>query len=223
MFRNALLQVGWFLIFMTLCARALSNIEDYAFETASDASQVREMQYLPSGKGLRLLSFGYSNTLSHVLWFNTISYFGKHHRSDQNYRWLAHMCNLVTDLNPRARHVFEFCSTMLAWEAKLPEESIQQLSKAIRHSPDDWYLYYQRGFVYMFFMQDSERAQTDFVKSASLPSAHWLVKRLAAKKLAASDNVQAAIDILSDMLRREQDPVARTAIESRLQELRSEH
>lgn len=180
--------------------------------------QEREALYLPSGKGLQAISFGYTNVLSDILWFNTINYFGKHHRSDQNYHWLAHMCNLVSDLNPRALHVYDFCGTMLAWEANNAQASIDLFSKAIKHHPSEWKLYYQRGFAYMFFMKDAERSQADFIKASTLPDAHPLVKRLAAKRLAASESADAAIEFLTDMLQHEKDDAGRSALESRLRE-----
>jgi hypothetical protein len=215
---NALYVTLSLCIFAGLAGTALERLQTLSPKISEKDLQAREALYLPSGKGLKLISFGFTNVLSDVLWFNTINYFGKHHRSDQNYRWLAHICNLVVDLNPRARHVYDFCGTMLAWEANLPEESVKLLTKAILHTPNDWNLYYQRGFVNLFFLKNSEQAQSDFLQAAALPDAHALVKRLAAKKLAESDNAQAAVEFLTDMLQREKDPAGRAALGSRLRE-----
>ena len=99
---------------------ASSQLDRYVQLSESDE---QEVLYLPSGKGLEFISFGYKNFFSDILWFKTISYFGKHFGDDKNYKWLGHMCNLVTDLNPNALHVFRFCSNMLSWESEKPKES----------------------------------------------------------------------------------------------------
>src|SRR5204863_759985 len=67
-------------------------------------SHYEEILYVPNGTGLRFMSFGYTNILANLLWFNTINYFGKHYRADRNYKWLGHMCGLVTELDPHAIH-----------------------------------------------------------------------------------------------------------------------
>ncbi|MBN8550038.1 MAG: hypothetical protein J0M12_12040 [Deltaproteobacteria bacterium] len=205
-------------VLIPLASISLRELGARAPQILVDESQGREALYLPSGKGLQALSFGYRNVLSNILWFNTINYFGKHHRGDQKYVWLAHMCGLVTDLNPRAAHVYDFCGNMLSWEAGKPQEAVNILTKAIAQFPTEWMLYYQRGFTYLFFLKEPDKAQADFITASGLPEAHVLVKRLAAKRLAASESAQAAIDFLTDMLQGQKDPTERAALESRLQD-----
>lgn len=182
-----------------------------------EQGQESEVLYLPNGEGLQFLSFGYKNMLSDALWFKTISYFGKHFKTDRDYRWLAHMCGLVTELDANAHHVYKFCSTMLAWEAGLPEESVKVLTKATENHPGNWMYYYLRGFSYFFFLNDEEKAREDFVVSAKLPDAPLLVKRLAAKNVAMSDP-STAVAFLEDMLKKAEDGSARQALEDRLRE-----
>lgn len=216
--RNSAAFAASITVSLLLARFGLMHAERTAPNPSVADAQLKEALYLPNGQGLEFLSFGYKNTLSDLLWFNTISYFGKHRKGDQNYHWLAHMCSLVSDLNPRALHVYDFCSTMLAWEAGRPEEAVSILSKAIVRFPDRWNLYYARGFIEWFFLKDAERSQQDFVKASSFPDAHLIVKRLAAKKLVASNNAQTAVDFLSGVLQTERDPSARAAIEARLRE-----
>lgn len=198
-----------------------------SYERLSDAHDKlkaveTEALLLPNGTALDFMSFGYRNVLSHVLWFNTINYFGKHYKLDRNYTWLYHMCDLVTTLNPQATHVYEFGSMMLAWEASLPEKSIALLDKAIRNDNRRWLYYYYRGFIKMFFLNDNRAAQDDFVLASKLPGAHPVVMRLAARSLATTDTPETAKSFLEDLLRTTEDGVAHAALEARLQELQYE-
>lgn len=203
-------------VFFVLTIVGASNLHTATDSNSSDPSS--ESLFLPKREAVEVLSFGYKTTLANALWFKTVSYFGKHYRSDKNYEWLSHMCELVTDLNPNSTHVFEFGSLMLAWEAKKPKEAISLLDKAISAHPTDWKFLYLRGFFRYFFFNDIESAKNDFVSSAKLPGAHPVVKRIAAKELAASEGPERAVEFLIETLKTTDDPRAKEALTERLKE-----
>lgn len=209
---------------LSLALTAGSYVKLSEVKTALDsaAPAADEMLYLPNGEALHFLSFGYKNLLSDVLWFTTINYFGKHFRSDRSYQWLNHMCNLVVDLNPRATHAFEFCSLMLAWEANAPKESVAILTKAIEHHPDNWRFPYLRGMNQMLFFEDEKRAKEDFVQASKVPNAPSFVARIAAKRMAALDSPQTAMEFLMQMIRNSHDEAERAALSERLKEVQYE-
>ncbi len=178
--------------------------------------------YLPKPEVVKAVSFGYRNALANYLWFKTISYFGKHHRVDQNYRWLFDMCKLVNDLNPGEKVVVEFCSTMLSWEVNAPEKSIELLTSAMQQHPLEWRFPYLRGFNYMFFLNDDQRAAADFQRASRLPGADPFVARLASKKLAITNTPESALEFIQDLLRNTKDESARRALEERLLDAKHE-
>lgn len=189
---------------------------------SDDKSQAKEVLYLPSGTGLRFISFGFNNALSQLLWFNTINYFGKHYAQERDYRWLAHMCNLVTDLNPQALHVFRFCSLMLAWEANAAAGAVELLGKAIEHHPDNWELFYLRAITRLIFLKDNREAKNDLIQAARLPDAHPLVVRLAAREISSLDHPTTALQFLEEIIATTEDPSARHALRSRADEIEKE-
>ena len=180
---------------------------------------LKDPLYLPSLEGIRFLSFGYSAMVSDAFWLNTVSYFGKHYATDQNYRWLHHMCNLVFELNPRVYEPYYFCATMMAWEIKDHSSAINILTKAIVAHPNDWYFPYQRGFYRMYFAHDTNGAKEDFIKSSKLPAAHPIAARLAAKTISELEEPTTAISFISELIERNSDPHQRSALEERLKEL----
>lgn len=186
------------------------------------APKVDEALYLPSGKALRFISFGFRNVLAHTLWFQTINYFGRHYQSDRNYDWLSHMCNLVIELNPRMYHPYEFCSLMLSWEADRFKEATAILNRGIRAFPRHWKLPYLRGMTYLIFHKDEIKAKEDFVRSARLPGAHKILVGLAAKKISLSDSKEAAIAFLEEMIENSEQEMERAALISKLEEIKKE-
>lgn len=185
----------------------------------SSSHKGREVLYLPNGQALEVISLGYRHFLADVLWFNTVSYFGKHYKSDRDYAWLYHMCDLVTSLDPKARHVYQFASNMLSWEAKLPDKSVLILDKAVSNFPDDWFFYYLRGFNYMYFLKDFVAAKADFVMAARKPGAPVVAARLAAKLAIDQDNPDFVKQFLRDMINSTPDENARRALFQRLREI----
>ena len=204
--------------FLVIAASGFRQLRAVNHVREGDNRQSSEVLYLPNGKALNFLSFGYRNVLSNILWFNSISYFGRHFRSDQNYLWLFHMADLVTTLDPNALFAYEFVSTMLSWETNRPDQAVALLTKAIDHHPDNWRLYYLRGFTFMYFLREQENAQKDFIAASRRPSAPVFVARLASKVLVMQDNPEAAIDFLKGALMTMRDPGARSALEERLKE-----
>jgi hypothetical protein len=179
-----------------------------------------EVLYLPKASALKALSFGFQNALADTLWFRTVSYFGKHYKEDQKYEWLAHMCELVVALDPKAAHVYEFGALMLTWEADRPAEAIALLDKAIAEDATQWRPYYLRGFTRYYFMDDNVGAAQDFEIAARLPDAPVFLAGLAAKKLQkSSENPAAAVQFLAEMIRNTQDPSARRVLGKKLRKM----
>ncbi len=208
-----------FALISVLTAGSLTQLREVRSSVVESTDDSRgEVLYLPDGTALQTVSFGFDNFVADILWFNTISYFGKHFKSDRNYEWLNHMCHLVTDLDPRAYYVFEFCGTMLAWEANEPKKAYQILTKAMEAEPDRWNYPYLRGFTSMYFLEDPEAAREDFVRAAALPNAEPFVARLAAQEMVLSDPDD-AVRFLSEMIENAQDPSQRAVLEDKLREV----
>jgi tetratricopeptide (TPR) repeat protein len=197
---------------MLLASAAQTHLE----QAAAAVPDRNDPLYLPSQHYVRLVTLGYDSFASSILWFNTLSYFGKHYRTDQDYRWLAQMCDLVTSLDSRAEHVYEFCATLLSWVAQKPQESHILLTRAVINNPGSWRLRYLRGFNSWYFLGDMQGAQLDLTQAAALPQAPGFLASIASRLLADSQSPQVAIAFLTEMLRGTSDPNVRQALENRL-------
>lgn len=175
-----------------------------------------DLVYLPKAEYLRPMSLGHANALADILWFRTISYFGQHYRSDRLYRWLAHMCDLVTDLDPRAEHVYRFAGVILPWEAAQADEGIRLLQKGIQVFPDSWQLHYWLGFNYYFFKSDYAKAAASLHRAAQLPDAHPNAARLAALLYNEQYGPDTAVAFLHEMERSTDNATTREVVHRHL-------
>lgn len=206
-------------LLFTLLASASLSLNTIDLKETRTKFNVDEALYLPNGNALQTIAMGFNNVLSDILWFNTISYFGKHFRTDQSYPLLSHMCNVVVDLNPKAQHVYRFCAIMIAWELNQAQQSNAILTKAIDEFPDNWFFLYLRGFNYLYFLNDTARAHEDLTVAASKPNVHPMVKDLASKQSSELEDPALAIRTIQGLIRGAPDPSMKYALEKRLQVL----
>jgi hypothetical protein len=186
--------------------------------TASTRSD--EPVYLPRAEVLRPMSLGWQNVLADILWFRAISYFGEHFRSDRTYPWLAQMCDLVTDLDPRAEHVYRFAGFVLPWEANQADAGIRLLEKGARQVPDSWMLEYFTGFQYYFFKNDYSKALVHLRRAAQLPGVHPSVPALIAVLSAEHYGPQTTMAFLSELEHDIDSAELRDVVRENLQEAR---
>jgi hypothetical protein len=178
-----------------------------------------ELVYVPPAKFLEATSIGYRRALADALWFRTISYFGRHYRRDRVYPWLAYMCDVVTDLDPSAEHVYRFCGVILPWEADLAQAGISLLEKGVRNVPASWYLRYVLGFSHYFFENDLAAASRVLEQAMRIPDAPAMIGRLAALVHAAEYGTASALDFLAELDRSNPDEQLRQVIRERMREL----
>jgi hypothetical protein len=157
--------------------------------------------YLPKAEYLQPIALGWRNALADVLWFRTISYFGQHFRSNRTYPWLASMCDLVTDLDPRAFHVYRFAGVILPWEANQADAGIGLLEKGLRQFPDSWLLHYYLGFNEFFFKNNNTRALEHLRLAMAQPDVHPAIARLAGVLAAHQYGPDATLAFLQQMQR----------------------
>lgn len=124
--------------------------------------QNREVLLLPRLEVYESFSLGYRNALAQLLWFKINNYFGKHFQGSKNYPWLNHMCQLILKLDSNPTHTFEFCASMLAYEAKDTAAAIAILDEAVKAHPKSWKFWFLRGFFYSYLLKDKEKAAENY-------------------------------------------------------------
>jgi tetratricopeptide (TPR) repeat protein len=109
------------------------------------------------------------------------------------------MCDVVTDLDPRAEHVYRFAGMILPWEAGQASAGIRLLEKGLKQFPDSWLMYYWVGFNYYFFENDLAKAAQYLRRAAQLPDAHPNAARLAALLSAEHYGPETTLHFLAEL------------------------
>ena len=158
----------------------------YAIDRTPREPMAQEGLYLRSSKVLRRMSLGYTGLLADIYWTRAVQYFGEqHHKGSRDFRLLAPLLEITTELDPRLLPAYQFGANFLAPKppngAGLPGSALALIKYGIEHNPDQWRLYYNLGFLYYTELNDYARATDAFVRGAKLPVTNEFMPILAAQ------------------------------------------
>jgi tetratricopeptide (TPR) repeat protein len=146
----------------------------------------QEALYLRSSNVLRRLSLGYTGLLADIYWTRAVQYFGtQHHLGSGDFRLLAPLLEVTTELDPKLLPAYQFGANFLAPKppngAGLPGSALALMKYGIEHNPDQWRLYYNLGFLYYTELNDYAKAADAFAQGAQLPVTNQFMPILAAR------------------------------------------
>jgi hypothetical protein len=146
----------------------------------------QESLYVSSPKVLRRLSLGYTGLLADIYWTRAVQYFGEqHHAGSSDFRLLAPLLEVTTELDPRLLPAYQFGANFLGPPppngAGLPGAALSLMKFGIAHNPGQWRLYYNLGFLYYTELKDYPKAADAFMRGAQLPGTNQFMPILAAR------------------------------------------
>jgi tetratricopeptide (TPR) repeat protein len=159
------------------------------------------------------VALGHHEALSAIYWFKLNNYFGKKFRGNRDYPWLKALCEVTTSLDKKAVHIYDFCASMLVWEAKDELGAKSILEAGLKNNPNSWKLWYTRGFFASYFDKDKNAAMEYFKKAATFPDAPPGVRSLSLKSL---DSIDEVIDTLNIFIAESPDERSREVLKERL-------
>ena len=152
-----------------------------------------ELFYYPNGQFLKEVVLNYDQAAAAINWIRTVQYYGEHAKGDQVFDRMYHMCDVVTDLDPRFESPYVFGSFVLLTDGKRPSEGIKLLQKGRDNNPESWRVWFESGFVYYICLEDYEQAGEFLRAAASFPGAPEYAMRFAAYVSERSGSLEAAL------------------------------
>src|SRR3954468_4332363 len=99
------------------------------------------LTYLPSGKLLKPMLMDLDEAAADILWIDGMIYFADAYLEKKSYRWLGHILDIVTILNPRLHQAYEFGGVVLTKEKGQLPGTLKLLDRGIAEFPQDWRLH----------------------------------------------------------------------------------
>lgn len=149
---------------------------------------------LPSGKTLKVLSFGFQDLAADLLFIWSIQFYGTYNLTNR-YDYLEQIYNTITDLAPRYMEPYIVGSWIMALEAKDIEMAIRLLQKGSRNMKDQWIFDYECAYYARKNLKDYNRAEKYYKEAAQRPNAPSMIRRRQAHMVYMKDDLTRAYDM----------------------------
>jgi len=146
-----------------------------------------------SGPVAKAVSFGATEFMADYYWLTLIQYYGGGTPNGQ-YRKLAELFNVVTDLSPKFEQAYQSGLIILPGEG-FPDAAIALGEKGQRNLPNSWEMPYYTGLVYHIYKKDYLDAAKQFQIAADKPGAPPITKLFVGIYYKAADQRQVAYEI----------------------------
>jgi tetratricopeptide (TPR) repeat protein len=170
----------------------LSGLVQFSYDSRRQYFSERDVFVnLPSGKTLKVLSFGYHRLVADLLFIWSIQFYSNYHYTNR-FNYIEHVYDVITDLSPKFKAAYYIGSIIMALEAKEYEMAIRLLQKGSQNMNSEWVFDYESGYYASKFLKDYQRAQRFYAKALQNPNAPPLVRRLHAHMTYMKDNLEEA-------------------------------
>jgi hypothetical protein len=169
-------------VLLFACALLLKPAQDRIDAEYAATAADPDLLYFGSPRIVNALALGYEGLLADIYWMRSIQYYGRRGEADRRpvrYKNLAALLDITTTLDPMLISAYRAGSNFLAEEdpvgAGQPAEAIRLLDKGIAMNPGMWRLYFDKGFIYFWFIKDFSKAGETWLAGSRLPGApHWM-------------------------------------------------
>ena len=217
------------LVLLALTIPIQSNID----KIRNQRSQLDELRYLPSGKVLNIISLGYEQVVSDIIWLQTIQIIGE--KSKVTDRTLYYLADLATEVDPNYNYIYRNVGQLLFFYDQ-NDDSIIILEKGMdklggeeglrtitgADGVDDykgWQIPFYLGLNYFFDKQDYVKAAYYLRMTCRLSNYPSYLPRLAAQLEAEAGNKAFAVNFLNQEYKRTEDEDIKEKIKYKLKYL----
>ena len=130
-----------------------------------------ELLYFPSGIFVRESVVGYRNLVADAIWLEFIQYYGEHRLTDKKFRYLGHILDVLTDLDPKFVSAYTYGALLLVTDVQDSTRGMALLEKGMNNVPQAWEIPFTAGFLNYIFLRKYDLAGKYFAKAATLPDA----------------------------------------------------
>jgi len=197
----------WILVLSLLGAGVYHN-QIHIDELRKDLPPGYEILYLPTGKHLRLLTFGYSSFLSDIFYLWSIQHTTTIANPD-HVRDVEKIYQVINELDPLYVDPYQIGAMTMVYEMGDLPLAFRLLDRGIKSIPDNWYLPMDAGFYAYLHAKDYALAIRYFDEALRRPGAPPVLRRLKADMYRRKGDLETARDFWGEIYRTATDEHSR--------------
>lgn len=182
-------------------------------------AQIESLAQLPKGEYLKPALLGYHHLGADVLWLRLVQVLGNRRNSSDEYEWMYHALDVITELDPQYAYAYYAGGVVLGDLAHRTDLSNQLLLKGTDANPTVWNIPFLLGYNYYFLLGDPAKGAEYIMRAASLPDHPTYLPGLATRLSSEAGNPETALAFLDARLRETQDPEMREFFVTRMKEV----
>jgi hypothetical protein len=176
---------------------------------------------LPSGKSLRIFSFGFQNLLADFLYIWAIQLFSTY-TIENRFDYIEPIFNTITDVTPAYRDPYMIGSLIMVYEKKDPLMAIRLLDKGSAAIPGEWIFDHDAGYYAYKFLKDYPKAEFYYSRAAQKPGAPAFIQRNKAHMVYLEDNLAVAWRMWQEIYRNARERIERDSAFNHLFQIKSD-
>jgi tetratricopeptide (TPR) repeat protein len=199
-----------------------SGILQYNYDSHRNYFSEREVFVtLPSGKTLKILSFGFQNLVADMLFIWSIQFYSTYYLTNTSH-YIEQVFDTITDIAPGYKEPYIVGSWIMALEINDVKMAIRLLQKASRNMPEQYLFDYECGFYAYKYLKDYALAEKFFGQAASKPDAPNLIKRKQAHMVYMKDDLNYAYQMWMDLYKKAKNSLELTSARNHLYQIKFE-
>jgi hypothetical protein len=184
---------------LLLLAAVFQNRYDATIDYFGDRSAFVS---LPSGKSLRILSFGYQNLAADLLFIWSIQFYSTYNLTNR-FAYLERVYDTITDISPLYKDPYIVGALIMVFEAK-------DVPMALR------------GYYSYKYLKDYTQAKEYYTRAAAKPNAPAFMKRMQAHMVYLQDDPQVAYRMWLDIYDHADSRIEKDAAFNHLYQIKAE-
>jgi tetratricopeptide (TPR) repeat protein len=147
--------------------------------------------YIPSGKHLKLASFGFNTLMADLVFLWAIQYFSDQTIWDR-FENLEHVFSIISELDPMYYDPYDVGALIAYYDAKDLDLALRILDLGMEKNPDQWIFPLQAGHYAQMFAKDFEKAEAYYKRAMDIEDSPPITRRLYANAAFERSDYQTA-------------------------------
>jgi len=160
--------------------------------------------YIPSGKFLKVATFGYRALAADIIYLWAIQYYSTP-AIDDRFDHLDHIFAIINDLDPRYQDPYEVGALIAVQEARNVRAAFAILDRGAANNPDQWVYTFNAGHIALMTLRDYALAEKYFAQCMKIPGAPEFVERLRANAIFKKGDLKTSWETWLDIYKRAPD------------------
>ena len=176
---------------------------------------------LPSGKTMRILSFGNSELIADFLYIWSIQFFSNYNLLNSK-DFIEDIYNLITDISPRYKDPYLLGSTIMAIEMNDIEMAVRLLQKGSKNMDDEWIFDFESGYYTSKYLKNYKLAEKYYKESSKKKGAPKFISRMLYHSIYMQGKLEESLVLYQNVLKNAKTEIERRSANLHLYQIKFE-